>query len=39
MTVWEFLNAPFREVDEVMRALIESYRKLYAERIEEEMSK
>ena len=37
MTVWEFLNAPFREVDEVIRALIEAGRDLYTRRIEEEM--
>ena len=38
MMVWEFLSAPFREIDELMRALIEAGGDLYTRRIEEEMS-
>ena len=38
MTVWDFLNAPFREMDELLSTMLDLYRALYAQRIEEQMA-
>jgi len=37
MTIWDSLNASFRELDELVSAVDELYRDLYVQRVEEQM--